>query len=149
MLYTLIASIIIIALIIILKILNKNTYESFSYLSKDHTTIVKGIAALIIIIAHVANARGFSILNPLGGVAVSIFLISSGYGLNESFKKNRLNNFFKNRLLKIIIPYWLMLIFYYFINYNKFILKDCILVAFLINCLTYTWFIQYIMIWYL
>ena len=35
------------------------------------------------------------IFTPLGGIGVAMFLILSGYGLNESFKKNGLDGFWK------------------------------------------------------
>ena len=49
----------------------------------EYTTALRGIAILIIMLAHCFG--GFTrALTPLGGIGVSIFLILSGYGLTKS-----------------------------------------------------------------
>lgn len=59
-------------------------YECMSF---QHSNAYRGIAALIIMFQHVAGKYGVRYLTPLGGTGVAIFLISSGYGLNESYKR--------------------------------------------------------------
>ena len=41
---------------------------------------------------HYAGCKGVRYLTPLGGVGVAIFLVLSGFGLNESFKNNNIKN---------------------------------------------------------
>ncbi|WP_428909464.1 acyltransferase family protein [Niallia sp. Krafla_26] len=152
MLYTLISFFLIIVILFIFSWFNKDKtvqVNGFSHLSKKHTDILKGIATVLIVISHIANYRGFSILIPLGGIGVALFLLGSGYGLNESFKRKGLDNFFKNRLLKIMIPYWIMVIFYWVLNFETISLNSFLGSLILVNRLPFMWFIQYIFIWYL
>lgn len=58
---------------------------------------------------HWAGGR---VLTPLGGIGVSIFLITSGFGLNESFKKSGLSAFWRKRLVRVYLPYFLVAIVY-------------------------------------
>lgn len=63
------------------------------YCNREMTNIYKGIAILSVILCHFMGAfgRGITIFTPLGGIGVAIFLLLSGYGLNESWsaKTNR------------------------------------------------------------
>lgn len=54
--------------------------------NKQHTEIYRGVAVLMIVVAHCAGNLGTNIFTPFGGIGVSIFLLLSGYGLNESYK---------------------------------------------------------------
>ena len=67
---------------------NKRTAD-FKFMSVQHTNICRAVAAIIIILQHVAGGFGIRYLTPLGGIGVAIFLILSGYGLNESYKKKK------------------------------------------------------------
>ena len=62
---------------------------SYDYMSFEHTNSCRAVAALIIMLQHVAGKFGFRIFTPLGGIGVAIFLILSGYGLNESYKRKK------------------------------------------------------------
>ena len=85
------------------------------------------------------------IFTPLGGIGVSMFLILSGYGLNESFKKNGLDGFWKKRFLRIWIPYAIafsLLCFYQPCNFREY----------LFNLICYHcpyWYIKYTICWYI
>lgn len=152
MLYTLISFLIIIIILLILTKLKKSNSDHlilFSYLSKQHTNIIKGIATLLIILSHIANFKGLSVLIPLGGIGVAIFMLSSGYGLNESFQKNGLNHYFKKRVFKILIPYWMIIAIYSFLHFEDISIKSILGALILINRLPFMWFIQYILMWYL
>lgn len=82
--------------------------------SKDHTNLVKGIATCFLLWHHLFLADNgiFSeitiILAQLGKVCVTLFLILSGYGLSESFKKNQYGakDFYKRHLIKLYTTYW-------------------------------------------
>ena len=66
--------------------------------SKQDTAVVKGIAALMLVCHHFfmgilpapidwANNELWTIAATLSKVCVAIFVILSGYGINESYKK--------------------------------------------------------------
>mgnify|MGYP004627064423 CR=1 FL=1 len=59
------------------------------FMSISHTNICRAVAAIIIILQHVSGGFGIRYFTPLGGIGVAIFLILSGYGLNESYKKKK------------------------------------------------------------
>lgn len=67
-------------------IISRRKSEDFDFMSKSHTNICRAVAALIIIFQHVAGGFGLRYFTPFGGIGVAMFLILSGYGLNESFK---------------------------------------------------------------
>ena len=84
---------------------------------------------------------GFSnrFFTPLGGIGVAIFLFLSGYGLNESFKTKGLNDFWKNKLTRIVLPYVIWSIIFIPVSY------------FLYNSVEYAiryWYIEYMFFWY-
>ena len=62
-----------------------NSFPFFSF-HKEYTTTMRGIAILFVVLHHVGNSSGSVIFTPLGGIGVAMFLILSGYGLNESKK---------------------------------------------------------------
>ena len=76
-----------------------------------------------------------------GGFGVAIFLILSGFGLMESYKKNGLENYFKKRLLRILTPYVLWVMIYTIIMYGLHFLIY-------LSDIRY-WFVEYISLWYL
>lgn len=64
---------------------------------------------LIIMLGHcTGNYVGGRVLTPCGGIGVSLFLIASGYGLNESFLKRGLTGFWRKRILRVWLPYVLI-----------------------------------------
>ena len=103
---------------------------------------MKGVAILLVILSHIGH-DGFHhrMFVPLGGFGVAIFLILSGYGLMESFKKKGLENYFRKRFLRILTPYILWVMIYTIIMYGmqwQIFLSD----------IRY-WFVEYISIWYI
>ena len=57
-------------------------------MSVDYTTALKEIAMLLIMIGHCTGLWiGGRAMTPCGGIGVSLFLITSGYGINESIEK--------------------------------------------------------------
>ena len=84
-------------------------------LSLSNTSVYRGYAILIIMLCHIAGCWNFVGFTPFGGIGVAMFLFLSGYGLNESWKKNGLKSFWKKKVLRVIFPYvlfrmiWLMI----------------------------------------
>ena len=99
------------ALYIIGYFVSQKDNKDFEFMSKSHTNICRGVAAIIIVFQHVAGGFGVRYLTPLGGIGVAIFLILSGYGLNESFKRKGIGGGIgKQKLLEYCSPiYWFAL----------------------------------------
>lgn len=59
------------------------------FMDRQCTDIMKSFAILCIVTCHVMGTFGGGIVyfTPLGGIGVSIFLILSAYGLNESWRR--------------------------------------------------------------
>jgi len=128
-------------------------------LSILQTTQMKGIAILIIIVSHVAQALAYpgylSLFHHLGFPSVAIFLILSGYGIFLSIEKKGLNNFFSKRVMRVYIPFILamtykILIFDYFILNKRSDVGHSLLNIFLAPSTLdmNMWFIVYILFWY-
>ena len=142
---------IVVALLFIVVILyNKITppllkVTNVQFMSADYTKICKGIAMMLIMIGHCTSYfEGARLLTPFGGIGVSIFLIASGYGLNESYKRHGLSCFWKKRVLKVWIPYLIVLLLFSPVKFKsvEYLLGQMIG----INC-PY-WFVTYILLWY-
>ena len=115
-------------------------------LDRDHTVISRGIAAICIMTQHITNDLGMNIFTMLGGTGVAIFLILSGFGLNESFHKHGLERYWKKRLENVFLVYALFELLMVPIR------KDWSgIIPFLldITCLkTKAWFLHYLLILY-
>lgn len=112
------------------------------FMSNQFTTAMKGIAMLMIMLGHCTGGFvGGRALTPFGGVGVSLFLIASGYGLNESFKKNGLNGFWKKRVLRVWVPYLIITLIFATFSWSsfKYIWRQLIC----LNC--FYWFVPYVM----
>lgn len=104
---------------------------------------LKGFAILAVVFSHVgyflmSDTRFLYPLSTLAGVGVNLFLFLSGYGLTVSAIKNYLSpgQFYKKRLAKIFIPFWLALIVFF--TANIFILHLHYSLAYIVrSCLGY------------
>lgn len=94
---------------------------SNSIISSDVSHILKAIACIVIVMHHFALRRPDCenlLLNTfrMGGGTWSlvIFLLLSAYGITKSeLKKPReLTSYFKHRILKLLIPFWVCVVFY-------------------------------------
>lgn len=63
--------------------------DEYMFMDRQCTDIMKGFAILCIVMCHMMGIFGGGIVyfTPLGGIGVSIFLILSAYGLNESWSR--------------------------------------------------------------
>lgn len=85
---------------------------------------LKGLAILTVIFAHVAYAlvSDSAFLHPLStmaGVGVNLFLLLSGYGLIISSLKKPATiwQFYKYRLSKLYIPFWICLAAFFLLDF--------------------------------
>lgn len=98
------------------------------FVSLNKTKALRGLAALGVILHHVSQQGAFRQTNTLvffadiGIYFVAIFFFCSGYGLVKSYltKKDYLNGFIKNRIVKtLLVPFWvnsiLYALFFYFV----------------------------------
>ena len=94
------------------------------------TQELKGLGILTVVFAHfaymlVTNAEFLFPLSIIAGVGVDLFLFMSGYGLSVGMLKKPMPvlEFYKRRLIKIFIPFWIALIIIFaadaiFLNIN-------------------------------
>lgn len=98
------------------------------FVSLNKTKALRGLAALGVILHHISQQGAFrethtlTFFADIGIYFVSIFFFCSGYGLVKSYltKKDYLNGFIKNRIVKtLVVPFWinsiLYALFFYFI----------------------------------
>ena len=90
-----------------------NTQIKYSICDRKLTEAFRGVAILLIMIQHLAGHLGTNIFTPFGGIGVAIFLVLSGFGLNESFKKNGINGFITKKFYRIWLPFFLFYVFLY------------------------------------
>ncbi|MEN9921367.1 MAG: hypothetical protein RLZZ517_345 [Candidatus Parcubacteria bacterium] len=102
---------------------------SYSRSNKPGLTIaktqeLKGFAICTVLFAHIgyflSNQHEFLFpLSILAGVGVNLFLFLSGYGLTISnlTKEEKVIQFYKRRMLRLLIPFWVVLITYLVLDY--------------------------------
>jgi len=88
------------------------------------TLELKGLAILFIIFSHIGytladDDRFLRPLSNLAGVGVAMFLLTSGYGLTASGLKRKLSvwQFYKKRLPKLYISFWIVLSVYFLLDF--------------------------------
>lgn len=81
------------------------------------TQELKGLGILMVVFAHisymlVSDSHFLYPLSRVAGVGVDLFLFMSGYGLTVAMLKKPLSavEFYKRRLIKVFIPFWVVLI---------------------------------------
>lgn len=57
------------------------------FFSRSQTGILKGVGILTVLWAHSGMNYGIGGIQWIAGIGVALFLIFSGYGLTESYKK--------------------------------------------------------------
>ena len=91
--------------------LPKNIARIYKPFNRNFSTVLRGLAILTVVWAH-AGGKDYGIegIQWVAGIGVCIFLICSGFGLNESFKKSQLKDFWKKRIISVLIPYYIVYI---------------------------------------
>lgn len=96
-------------------------------LSHERTTMINGFFVGLILFSHFNSYVTFTsktdniyffVINNIGQLMVTTFLFYSGYGIFESIKnkENYINNFFKNRILKLFVSFSIALLLYLGLN---------------------------------
>ena len=87
-----------------------NDKSDYSFFDFRHTTILKGIAILLVVWGHVGKVNDVGGIQFIAGAGVSLFLICSGYGLEMSYKKSGLKDFWKKKIINVVIPFYVICI---------------------------------------
>lgn len=115
-------------------------------LSFDNTTVMRGVAILMVVIHHLSLWFGTNVLTSWGGGGVAIFMILSGYGLTMSYQKSSVRRFWWKRFVGIFIP-WLVVILITMQPWNLVEKKWFWEYLFFIDF--GPWFMQYLIVWYI
>lgn len=118
--------IVVIALLVLLagiKFAGKGTFYGDSF-NVAQTRALKGLFAIYVIFHHLCTYiadyfPSFYAFKYLGFLMVGGFFLISGYGLMHGVmnRQNYLHSFFRNRIVAILIPYYIINIFYIYANY--------------------------------
>lgn len=117
-------------------------------ISNRKTTLIKGIAIFCVVICHLGNFFT-RFTTPLGGIGVALFLIVSGYGLSESYKKSGIKGFWLKRFIGVMIPYFFVEIFYYLFNRDVSLIEIIKDLTFLEPKFRLGWYLNYLLVWYI
>lgn len=85
----------------------------------DFIDFAKAFAILSIVLYHYSEAYAEGVWAKavmLGGTGVHLFFILSGFGLAVSAAKLGILDFYKKRFLRILIPYYIIILLIYFVN---------------------------------
>ena len=113
--------------------------------SREYTNFLRALAIIMVVMHHVSNYYSCRYLTPFGGIGVAIFLVISGYGLNESYKKKGLSNFWSNKFIRVIVPFWIVTCIVSIITIHSFNLEKFINTLF---CIKANWYVRYLFYWY-
>lgn len=83
--------------------------SSFEMFDRTHTSILRGLAILLIMYVHISHEIELPALDVVAVFGVGIFFLCSGFGLNESYKTNAekglyFSSYWKNKLIKVYFP---------------------------------------------
>lgn len=97
-----------------------------NFLSKEQTTILKGLCCIIVILVHIPATYSNRLQDLVGSfayIAVTLYFLLSAFGLRYSFenKKNYLENFLRNRIIPLIIPFLMIVIIKYLLGFDPFV----------------------------
>lgn len=136
-------------ILFLFSIKEKQKEKSKSFGSFYHTDIFRGIAVFLILISHIGDKSGLRYFTPLGGIGVSMFLISSGYGVYKSYLKNGLQDYFKKRFVGLFIPWWIVMFLFSISKFNSIDIFTILKRAFLIEVPSIFWYVQFIAMFYI
>ncbi len=130
--------------------------QPFAMLDRSHTAILKGLSILIIVVSHFSNLYSGIVPSFLAGSGVVLFLLCSGFGLNESWNrssssnhKQKYINYWKNKILGVWMPYLVVLALVVIFNPAYDIIHFLRGSFFLENIIPYGWYMQFLFVWYI
>ncbi len=131
---------------------------------RNNTKVYKGLAITIIILAHYMNefGHGVRLFTPLGGIGVAIFLVLSGYGLNESWLKceemvngggtdtsQPYDKWWQKRIVSVFIPYAIVQLIFYW-PFHRFDIVSFLMDLTCINPLYHNgWYLNHLLLMYI
>ena len=135
--------------------INKGGYKDI--ISKEDSVNLKGFLILVVIMHHLSQSEtydffAFNYLAKIGYIASGLFFFISGYGLMLSHinKNNYKKGFIRKRLMKMVIPFFLVLYIYYvFCYFGKISFDKIIDFNNGMTFLPFSWFAIEIIMWYL
>lgn len=123
--------------------------EKHQWMDRNYTTAIKGFSILTVVWAHSGARLSIGGIQFIAGIGVALFLMCSGYGLEISYEKNGLKDFWKKRLLGVCLPFWVVELVGLLAT-DTFSIKTYLLdFCFLKPATSYGWFMGYIVICYL
>lgn len=135
---------------IVIDMRHAQSRKNIGFMSIQHTEVIKGVAILCVVLSHIGNANETRLFAPGGGIGVALFLICSGYGLNESSKKGfTILHFWKKRIVTVFLPYALIRTFMVIADPNDITVLDFL---FDITCIKplygLGWYLNYLLLFY-
>lgn len=87
--------------------------EGTFFMSKDFTTTMKGLAAIVVVFVHFPTEYQNKLQDLVGSfayVAVTVFFLFSAYGMLLSVDRNEryLKTFWINRIAGLVVPNWMV-----------------------------------------
>ena len=123
--------------------------DAQKWMDRNFTTAIKGFAILTVVWAHSGAMLSVGGIQFIAGIGVALFLICSDHGLELSNQKNGLQDFWKQRLLGVYLPFW-MIEFIGLLVTGRFTIEKYLMdFAFIKPATSYGWFMGYIVICYL
>ena len=120
------------------------------WMDRNYTTAIKGFSILTVVWAHSGAMLSVGGIQFIAGIGVALFLMCSGYGLEVSYEKNGLKEFWRKRLLGVCLPFWVVELVGLACATSTFSIKAYLLdFCFLRPATSYGWFMGYIVICYL
>lgn len=123
-----------------------------AFLCIDHTNIVKGLAIVLVMMGHSMQKFSPEIVyfTPTGGIGVALFLICSGFGLNESSKKKCGTwQYWYKRFITVIVPYSIFEVITYWSQHQVNIINLALDLFCIKSQYQFGWYLSYLMLWYL
>lgn len=120
--------------------------ETINLLSFEQTDILKGIAILLVVVSHV-GLQWTRFATPLDGIGVAIFLALSGYGLSKSYDRFGLKEYWRKRIIAVIVPYFIVELIMLPMNHETPLsfLLDITLIK---PQFRLGWYLNYLLLWY-
>lgn len=121
-------------------------------ISKEISGAISAIGCLMVLFSHFGSYLELRVFAPLGSGGVSLFLILSGYGLYVSNKERPLDKYWAKRVLRVLLPYWIVRVIFYLysaiagqmIDIKKLVLDLCVIQPLGPNC----WYLSCAFFWY-